>query len=177
MLRGSHAVYLVSRASWPIVNLMSFYYKIYRFAWIHYIFFLIEWNNSKRIVTNPSFFCFSFLTKRPRDTVPFRVGHFGKNVEWKTARSPNEKKPGPVQWNYLSVLHSFFWTTKNMCLLFRARLKKRSEKTEVAQPKRKHRKKKRKEGRDGAASGHEEAQPPPPGLETCSRSQSKDSRV
>ena len=50
MLRGSHAVYLVSRASWPIVNLMSFYYKIYSFAWIHYIFFLIEWNNSKRIV-------------------------------------------------------------------------------------------------------------------------------
>ena len=54
----------------------------------------------------------------------------------------------------------------------RRRLKKRSEKTEIARPKRKHRKRKRE-----GASVREDSQPPPPGLETCSSSRRKSSRV
>ena len=54
----------------------------------------------------------------------------------------------------------------------RRRLKKRSEKTEIARSKRKHRKRKRE-----GASVREDSQPPPPGLETCSSSRRKSSRV
>ena len=54
----------------------------------------------------------------------------------------------------------------------RKRLKKCSEKTEIARPKRKHRRRKRE-----GASVLEDSQPPPPGLETCSSSRRKSSRV
>ena len=62
---------------------------------------------------------------------------------------------------FFFLFQHFFW-----------RLKKRSEKTEIARPKRKHRKRKR-EGESVRA----DSQPPPPGLETCSSSRRRKSRV